>query len=127
MSSANSINTQGKLLLAARYTANEVTTPDQDNFAWRGVTLVINVTAFVNGSYIPVIQGKDPVSSEYYNILAGIAIDGTGMNRMSVYPGIYQSEGYSVSATLPKTWRLLLAGMDSAPDITFSVGLLLQG
>src|SRR4051812_9748214 len=76
----------GPLPLAARTaTANS---PDQVNGNGRGVKVFICVTAAGTGSVTPKIQGKDPVSGQYYDILAGTALTSNGLAVLTVYPGL---------------------------------------
>jgi hypothetical protein len=122
---AGAQNFQGTLLPSLSRTATTVNTTDQSNYQFRGVSVVINVSAFVSGTYTPTIQGKDPVSGTYYTILTGVAISGTGITVLKVYPGITATTNISVSDILPKTWRVTLAGATS-PSMTFSVGVMLS-
>ena len=121
---ARAQNIQGTLLPSASRTAATVNTADQTNPAWKCLTVTINTSAFVSGTYTPTIQGKDPVSGNYYTLLAGAAIAGTGLVVMQVCPGIVAAANVAASAMLPRTWRVTLAGA-ATPSMTFSVGVVL--
>lgn len=109
---------------AARTTA-QVNSSDISNLTWSGVHVIVNVTAFVSGTYTPKIQGKDPVSGTYYDILVGPAIGATGATVLKVYPGITTVANGAASDVLPRVWRVQLNGAASQ-SMTFSVGANLQ-
>lgn len=102
-------------------TAASVVTSDYTNTGWRGVQIYIKTTAFTSGTYTPKIQGKDSVSGDYYDILTGAAIAGTGNVTLTVYPGMTAAANVAASAPLPATWRVQMVGAAS-PSMTFSVG-----
>lgn len=118
------VNTTSLLQPSATLTATTLNLPDQTNPSWRGVHVIINVTTATAGSYTPHIQGKDPVSGVYYDILVGTAITATGTTVLKVYPGIAASANASASDILPQTWRVQLVG--STPNLALSVGAFLE-
>lgn len=109
-----------------------VTTSDFTNADFLGAHFVINVTAMDAGSTLDVaIQGKDPVSGNYYDLLnvtqitqaaIGAAFPDTTVAK--IYPGIATIAGGAASDILPETWRLkFVVGTANA---TFSVGVNLS-
>lgn len=118
-------NLATQILPSAARTAATVASADQTNSGWRGVHVVINVSAYTSGSYTPYIQSKDPVSGTYYNVLVGNAISATGVTVLKVYPGMATIANGAASDFLPRTWRVYFVGA-SSQSMTFSVGAFLQ-
>lgn len=91
---------------------NSTTTPgqsaDQLNPSGRGVKIFTNVTAIsgAGASITVTIQGKDPVSGSYFNILSGTAISAVGTQLLTVYPGLTASANSIASDLVPRTWRI---------------------
>lgn len=114
-------NAELTLLASAARTAT-LDSPDQDNPEAKGVHVIIDVTLDpALASVVPTIQGKDPASGKYQDILEGVAITATGTTVLKVYPGIAASANVAASDILPKTWRVRMAHAD-ADSITYSVG-----
>lgn len=102
-----------------------VNTPDQTNFGHKGLHLIIDVTVDpALASITPTIQGKDPLSGKYYDLLVGLAIAATGTTVLKIYPGIAATENVAASDILPLIWRLKMAVAD-ADSITYSVAAML--
>ncbi len=118
-------NLGGTILGSAARTAAQVNSADQQNLTWSGATVIVDVTAFTAGTYTPKIQGKDPASGKYYDILTGTAIGGISTNVLKVYPGITAAANAAVSDVLPRVWRVQLNGA-AGQSMTFSVGANLQ-
>ena len=114
------------LLVSAARTAS-VNTPDQSNPVSRGVHVIIDVTAYPGAaSVVPTLQGKDPVSGKYYDLLVGSAIVATGTTVLKLYPGLAASAAVAASDILPTTWRVKLVHADG-DSITYSVGAVVMG
>lgn len=94
---------------------------DQINYNNKGVQVIVNVTAGTGLLLTPNIQGKDPMSGNYYNLLQGVTITGTGTYVFHLYPGISEIANQKVNACLPKTWRISVTH-DNANSATYSVG-----
>jgi hypothetical protein len=113
-------NFESTLLASAARTAT-VASADQTNWNGKGAHVIINVTAIAaTPSVVPTIQGKDPVSGSYYDILVGNAITATGMTVLKVYPGIGVVVAGAASDILPRVWRVNMTHAD-ADSITYSV------
>lgn len=117
-------NLSGTIAPSAARTAT-YTSADQTNLTYRGVAVIIDITAFTSGTWTPTIQGKDVASGKYYTILTGAVLNGTGTTVLYVYPGMVPVTNVAVSFALPKTWRVVLTGA-STPISTYSIGVNLS-
>ena len=109
------------LFVSAARTAT-VDGAEQTSTHGRGLHVIINVTAITaTPSVVPKVQGLDPASGVWYDLLVGVAITATGMTVLKVYPGITALANVAASDLLPAHWRVRLehANTDS---ITYSVG-----
>ena len=113
-------NASGTLVASAAYTATQ-NSQDMVFENLIGVHVIIDVTAVTTGTLTPKIQGKDPASGKYYDVLVGAAISGTGTTVIKVYPGIAPSASAAAQDILPRTWRVVLTKSD-ASSWTYSVG-----
>lgn len=116
-------NIGGSLLASGARTAT-ASSPDTANVSGRGVHVIIVISAYTSGTWTPTIQGKDPVSGNYYTLLTGAGLTGTGTTVLKVYPGITASANVAASDIVPRTWRVQVAG-SASPVATFSVGFSL--
>lgn len=116
-------NTEGTLLASAARTATTATA-DQTNHNARGGHIAVNVTVFGASTLTPTIQGRDPVSGAYYDILVGTPITATGLVIFKVHPSITAVAGAAAKDVLPRTWRVNCAKGD-ASAWTYSVGFAL--
>jgi len=95
--------------------------------AHRGLHLVIVVTAITaSPSVVPTIDGYDPVSGTWYNLLTGSAITATGTTVLKIYPGIATIANAAASDVLPATIRVTCTHGD-ADSATYSVAAHLVG
>lgn len=120
----NTNNMAAQILASAARTAVTVNSGDQTNCCYPSVAVIMNVSAYTTGNYTPVVQGKDPVSSTYYDILVGPAISSTGITIIKVGPGIVPLTNASAADWLPRVWRVQIRGAAS-PSMTFSIGAFL--
>lgn len=118
-------NASYTVLASAVQTTTPVVTADQTNLYYRGGHVIINVSAFTAGTYTPTIQGKNPITGAYYDILVGPAIGSTGVTVLKVYPGIATLANGAASDTLPKVWRVSLAGA-AGQSMTLSIAASLE-
>jgi hypothetical protein len=100
------------------------TSTDQTNFEGRGLKLVIDVTAIsgTSATLTVTIQGKDPVSGKYFNILVSAGLTATGTTVLTVYPGAAVSANVSANDILPKTWRVSYTITGTTPSVTATIG-----
>ncbi len=95
---------------------------DQFNGGARGVHVVIDATAATaTPSVVFTIQGKDPVSGQYYTLLASAAITGVSTTVLRVFPGATVAANTVANDCLPGVWRVIATHAD-ADSITYSVG-----
>jgi hypothetical protein len=117
---------QDLVLLASAARTATVNTDDQTNHDFRGLHVIIDVTAIAaTPSVVPKIQGKDIASGKYYDLLEGAAITGTGTTVLRVYPGIAAAANTKADDVLPRIWRVRFEHAD-ADSITYSVGATLS-
>lgn len=87
----------------------------------RGVHIVIDVTAVTSTPVVtPTIDGFDPLSGKWYNLLTGAAITATGTTVLKVYPGITAVANGAASDVVPDVFRVGMAHADS-DSATYSV------
>lgn len=112
-------------LLASAVRAADNNSGDIVNYNHRGLIVVVDMTVVPGVDTVtPKIQGKDPVSGKYYDILAGAAIVATSTVVLRVYPGITVAANLAVSDLLPRTWRLFM-DHSAATNFTYSAGGIL--
>lgn len=108
-------NTDNYVLLASGVITTNGTSFDVPNTRCRGVKVYITTGAFGSGaSAITVtIQGKDPVSNKYYNILTSASlvaskdISNAAANLLTVYPELAAVANQIAQDVLPPTWRVI--------------------
>ena len=88
-----------------------------------GIQVIINVTAIaVTPSVVPTIDGFDPLSETWYNLLTGSAITGTGQTVLRVHPELTAAANLTAKDFLPNRYRVVMTHGD-ADSITYSVGI----
>jgi len=116
----NNNNFQALASLARTATA---TSDDLTNSGFRGIHVIIDMTAVTaTGSVTPTIQGKDPVSGEYYTILVGTAISTESTNVLRVYPGLTASANSIANDIIPSKFRVVMTHGNGV-SMTYSVGI----
>jgi len=112
---------QNPTILASAARTATVDSADFINHNARGAHFIINVTAITATPSIMVgIQGKDPVSAGYYDLLVSTAITTTGITVLKIYPGITTIPNGAASDILPWQFRVRVEHAD-ADSITYSV------
>jgi hypothetical protein len=112
------------LQAATAQTSAFFVTADQANCCWQTGTIIINVTAWTSGVYIPTVDMKDPASGAYVTVLFGDPIAGPGIYIMDIGP-MYLARANRSSRPLPQTWRMSFTGT-LVPSMTFSIGVFLN-
>lgn len=98
----------------------------QTNANARGVELFLNVSAVsATPSIVLKVEGRDPVSLGYFNLLTSSAITAVGLYRFVIYPGIDAVANVKVNDVLTRTWRCLVEHADG-DSITYSIGAYLR-
>jgi hypothetical protein len=82
--------------------------PDQRNQLQRGVIVTIDMTVVPGGDTVTfTAQGKDPVSGQYYTLLASAALVAQATTILRIYPGLVAIANLTVNDILPDTWRVI--------------------
>jgi hypothetical protein len=93
------------------------------NYNNRGGHFPVNVTAVAGGgqTITPHIQGLDPVSGVWYDILIGAAIAAIGMTVLKVYPGTGAIPNGAADDVLPQFFRVSMVH-SAGGNFSYSVG-----
>lgn len=102
-------------------TASE-NSPDIDNWEGSGVVLTIAASdKAATPSVVFTIQGKEPATGQYYDILSSAAVTTSGLPvTLRVYPGAPDTANVSVNDALPEIWRVKAVAADS-DSLTYAV------
>ena len=85
--------------------------------------VIIDVTAITHTPVLtPTIQGFDPTSSKWYDILVATPISTVGTTVLKVGPGLGAIVGATAADILPQQWRVSIAVADT-DSATYSVGV----
>lgn len=118
-------NNQGLVLLASAVRAATQTGSDRTNRNARGLVCVFDVTAVPGVDTVtPKIQGKDPASGKYYDILVAAAISAVSTVVLRIYPGLAAVGNLTANDVLPRDWRLVVTH-SAASNFTYSAGGIL--
>jgi hypothetical protein len=114
---------QDLTLLASATRTSTTSSPDQVNISGVGLVVYLNVSgASGTGGLTVFLQGKDPVSGNYFTLdHATAAVTANGQYLYSLYPGLSAEGTQGWSAVLPATWRVQVQHGDSS-NYTYSVG-----
>jgi len=123
-------NFEGIALASAARTANTASA-DLISYNSIGIIAVLNVTAASGAGGLQVrVQGKDPVSGNYYNLNDNpTAVTATGIYNYQMWPGNSSTNTGSTrshSGVLARTFRIFVIHADSS-SYTYSVGYVLCG
>lgn len=118
-------NNEELVILSSAVRAATVNGVDRKNYGARGIILIFDQTVVPGVQTVtPKIQGKDPASGKYYDILVGAAQVGIITVQMKIYPGLVAAANVAANDVLPKTWRVVLTH-SGAGNFTYSVGGIL--
>lgn len=120
--SAN-VNT-GALINAVSATTTQFSA-DQTNTNYRGLILVCNISGIVGGTIAVSVQGKDPVSGNYYTLFTGAAVATAILTTYQVYPGSIPAVS-TYNGPLPYAWRVMVTAVNALP-VTYTVSATLIG
>lgn len=99
----------------------DVETTDQNNWAYSGLILDIDITGTFTGTSLTfTIEGKDPGSGTYYDILTTAALTGIGHTNLVIHPAVAVVANATASTCLPQTWRVSTTETDMTA-ITFAL------
>lgn len=89
----------------------------------KGIQVIIDVTSVtLTPSVVPTIDGFDPLSEKWYNLLTGAAITGTGTTVLRVHPDIPAAANLIAQDFLPEKYRIVMTHGDT-DSITYTVGI----
>ena len=119
------------LVVSGTASTATVASPDINTFAFKGITVILNVSSAGTGSLAVQIQGKDYSNSgNYFTLLASGNITATGTTAHTLYPGINQpgtqpaNGNSSVSMILPQWIRIQVIANNANPT-TWTLGAVL--
>ena len=112
-----------QILPSAARTAAQLSTAVGMERAESSAHIVIDVTAIVSSPILtPTIQGYDPTSDKWYNILVATPISAVGTTVLKVGPGLGAMVGATAADILPQQWRVSIA-VANTNSATYSVGV----
>jgi hypothetical protein len=116
----------GTLVTSTAQGAGTQVSPDQVNINCRGIVVGVNITvAGGTPTYTVKIQGKDPVSGQYYDLLTSAALASVAFTALTLYPGVTVAANVAVSAPLPSQWRISVTTGGTTPAITATISATL--
>lgn len=100
---------------------------DQVNDLRKGILLFVHISAISGTSptLTVTLQGKSPVSGQYYTILATTALNATGTTVLKVYPGLTTAANSAANDILPSVYRVNTAIGGTSPSVTATVSSVL--
>lgn len=116
-------NQEFSVLTSASRTTTQ-TSPDYTNLSCTGAILVLDITTPGTGSITLSVDGKDPVSGKYYNIITGNPETTTVTRVYRIHIGLTASANATVNDALPKTFRVVVTHNNSNA-IVYSLGMIL--
>ena len=120
-----SFNNQDLIILASAVRAASASGGDRTNHSARGLILVIDMTVVPGIDTVTfTIQGKDPASAKYFNLLVSAAIVAVSTVVLRVYPGLTAAANLVASDVIPRTWRVITTH-SAATNFTYSVSAAL--
>lgn len=117
-------NTEVTLLNSAARTTTQ-TSSDITTYNLSAIQIILDVTTPGTGSITVSIDGKDPASGKYYNLLTGSAVTTAVTNVYTVDPNVPAVANVTAQKRLPRTFRIVVTH-NNANSITYSVGYVLQ-
>jgi len=115
-----------RVILPSAARTTTVNSPDFANPSAKGGHFVIDITAVgVDPRIEVIIQGKDIISGNYYDILVSPKYSVVGTNIIRVYPGLNSMPNISVNDILPRIFRVQVVHTTGI-SITYSVSVALS-
>lgn len=106
----------------ARALAQAYASGDQDGSQVEFLHIIIDVTAVTATPALTVrIQGKDPASGKYYDILVSTVIATVSTMIMKVGPGLTAAANLTANDMIPGIWRVTVTHGDT-DEAVYSVG-----
>lgn len=118
-------NTDVTLLASGARTTTQ-TSADIVTYNTGAITVILDVTNVAASPSVTIsIDGKDPASGKYFNLLAGAAVTTAVTNVYVVDPAVPAVANVSAQKRLPRTIRIVVTANNSNSG-TYSVGYTLQ-
>lgn len=115
-------NNESVTLLASAARTTTQTSADLVNYNGASyIDVILDMTVVGTGSVTLTINGKDPASAKYYNILTGAAVVTNVTNVYRVGIGRTAAANATVNDTLPRTFQIVVTA-NNANSVTYSVG-----
>jgi hypothetical protein len=115
-------NVDGTAYASAARTATPTPMTDAVNYNGKGLWVVIDVTSVTSTPSVTfTIQGKDPVSGKYVDLLTSAAIATVSTVSLQIHPGLTAAANTVANGILPRVWRII-ATHGNSNSITYSVG-----
>lgn len=113
------------IILASAARTTTQTSADLDNVGGHASLMVIlDVTNAGTGSVTVSIDGKDPASGKYFNLLTGSAVIANSTTVYRVSPYIAAVANSIAQSNLPKKFRIVVTA-NNANSVTYSVGSII--
>jgi hypothetical protein len=118
-------NVETTLLVSAGRTTTQ-TSADITTYNCQAITVTLDMTVVAAGPSVTVtIDGKDPASGKYYNLLTGAAVIAVTTNTYRVDPALVAAANLIAVLRLPRTIRIVVTA-NVANNGTYSVGYTLH-
>lgn len=102
------------------------TSSDLTNVSGAGsLTVILDMTTVGTGSVVLSIDGKDPASGKYYNLLTGANVTTNSTNRYRVGPSIAASANAIAQDYMPRTFRIVVTANNANPAV-YTVGYIIS-
>jgi hypothetical protein len=108
--------------------ARTTTQASADIVNYNGLTyldVILDTTVASTGSVTLSIDGKDPASGKYYNLLTGAAVTTVSTNVYRVGVGLTPTANATANMALPRTFRIVVTA-NNANTQTYSVGYIMM-
>ena len=94
-----------------------------------GLIIYVHVSAITGTSptLTVTVQGKSPVSGQYYTILASAAITTTGLTVLRIHPALTAAANLTAADMPPPTLRVMTAIGGTTPAVTATISAAVIG
>lgn len=121
----NVVDGQGRVVTAYETRARTATPTSYSIYTRGAVGVIVYISATAataTPSVVATVDGYDPVSETWYNILTAAAITGITTKRLVISPAVTVTANLTAATVLPDTIRVVMTHADS-DSITYSVSL----
>lgn len=112
-------------LLASGARTTTQTSADIITYGCKAIDVIIDITAGTTPALTVTIDGKDPASGKYYNLLTSASLASSATTVLRVGPGLTVAANLAANYYLPRTIRIVVTA-GNANSITYSVGYTLM-